>query len=104
MSKDCSTGKVENWSRCSCQDQQPAPKGDLGFLSGSLPLFYNPLQITRQETDPGITAGSFSGSSKRHWGGTKTEENVNIGFHPLDSREDPYSERGLMAGKEQNES
>lgn len=39
----------------------------------------------------------------RHWGGTETEENVNIGFHPLDSREDPYSERDLMARKEQNE-
>lgn len=38
-----------------------------------------------------------------HWDGTMTEENVNIGFHPPDSREDPYSERGLMAGKEQNE-
>lgn len=84
------------------------------FLSPS-PLLYSTLQITRQETDPDITAGSFSGSSKRfffrflkapqncHWGGTKTEENVNIGFHPLDSREDPYSERGLMAGREQNE-
>lgn len=35
--------------------------------------------------------------------GTKTEENVNIGFHPLYSREDPYSERGLTAGKEQSE-